>query len=85
MKEGDLRGLFEGLGIKAVRIGMDRETGQSRVSNRGGGAAGLQLCWVLGSAEQAIPRLGWSCLSTHTPAAICLTAVPPEVFVELPG
>jgi hypothetical protein len=40
VKEGDLRGLFEGLGIKAVRIGMDRETGQSRVSNRGRGAAG---------------------------------------------
>lgn len=32
VKEDDLRALFEGLAVKAVRMGLDRETGQARVS-----------------------------------------------------
>jgi hypothetical protein len=34
VKEGDLRQLFGGLAVRAVRMGMDRETGQARVSQR---------------------------------------------------
>lgn len=37
VKEEDLRQLFGGLAIKAVRVALDRETGRSRVSAAVGG------------------------------------------------
>jgi hypothetical protein len=62
VKEDDLRTLFEGLAVKAVRMGLDRETGQARVSAsclqgevtecgfvRHGAAVGC--CWILGAAH----------------------------------
>lgn len=48
--ESDLRQLFGGLAIKGVRIGMDRETGQSRVSLVG---------WLVGCVGLWLERVVW--------------------------
>lgn len=62
VKENDLRQLFDGLAIKAVRMGLDRETGQARVSGEADAAccvqyvqaAAVQLCRVKADTMQVL-------------------------------